>query len=95
MADDSSKNKHEAELLKILDAINLCALKEIDPQDPEPVILARKWATLVDELVIGEGSIIEELRAINSEDINDFREQFGEVIPNEEIMEYIRKSLED
>jgi hypothetical protein len=95
MVDDSLKNEREAERLKTIDAIKLCMDKEIDPKDPEVVVLAKKWAMLIDELAMGDGSVVEELRGIYDEEINDFRERFGEAIPDGATMDYLRKSLED
>lgn len=95
MINDALKKERETERLKTIDAIKLCMDKEIDPKDPEVVVLAEKWATLVDELAMGDGSVVEELRGIYDEEMNDLRERFGEAIPDGAMMDYLRKSLED
>ncbi|HOB89909.1 MAG TPA: hypothetical protein PLN18_01880 [Candidatus Colwellbacteria bacterium] len=90
---DESKNA--VERAKIIEAIGLSMAKEIEPQDPEVVILAEKWTDLMDELAYGNGLVREELKGIDHENINDFRERFGEAVPDDETLDYIRRALVD
>ncbi|MCL4406019.1 MAG: hypothetical protein M1586_01850 [Patescibacteria group bacterium] len=93
--DESLQIQNETERSKTIEAIKLSMAKEIDPQDPEVVVLAEKWTTLMDELGSGDGIISQQLRGLYSEDINDFKDRFGDAIPDDETLDYIRRALED
>jgi hypothetical protein len=93
--DETLKVQNETERLKLLEAIKLSIAKEIDPQDPEVVVLAEKWTTLMDELGSGDGLISQQLRGLYDEDINDFRDRFGEAMPDDATLDYIRRALAD
>ena len=93
--DDSLKAENAAERAKIIEAVRLSMAKEIDPQEPEVVMLAEKWADLMDELAYGNGLVREELKGISSDNIDDFRDKFGEAVPDDETLNYIRQALAD
>lgn len=92
---DGDKDEIRAEQAKMIAGIRLCMEKEIDPQDPEAVVLAGKWVMLMDELFAGDGTVEEGLRNMADGGDEEIREKLGEAIPDAEILAYIRKSFAD